>query len=124
MNAPNTRKLMMLSSTINTLIGGTELSSKPDSRLGASIGFGFFRFLSGLGEEMRGVGGVEVCRTMGSAGAGGVGMGGLPVEECLSDAEESCLVLCGRVELADWGTPPVNVVGEAVLLRGILGRLL
>lgn len=89
MKAPKTLKLMMLSSTMRTLIGGTELSNKPAGKLGGSTGFGFLRFFSGRGEATRGVGGVEVWRTD-STGTGGVGTGAFVVAECFdSDAEES-----------------------------------
>lgn len=126
MKAPKTRKLMILSSTISTLIGGTELSSKPGGKLGGSIGFGLgLRVLVGLGEDTRGTGGVEDCRVFGSVGGGGVGMEALPLTECFSEAEESCLTRwVGRVEVADCGTlPPPKMVGEAVLCRRLLGRL-
>ena len=108
-------------------MGGTELSRRPGGKLGASTTLGFLTgFLPGFGEDIRGVGGVEFCRTF-STGAGGVGMGGFPeaVECFVSDAEESCRTRCwGRVEVADDSTPPVRVVGEAVLWRPHLGRLL
>lgn len=131
MKAPKTRKLMMLSSTISTLMGGTELSSIPGGKLGASTGLcffvGFFPLTtSGFGEDTRGVGGVEFCRKF-SSGGGGVGIGAVPdaVECFVSDAEESCRIRwVGRLEVADCVTPPVNVVGEAVLCRPYLGRLM
>jgi hypothetical protein len=95
MKAPKTRKLIMLSSTINTLMGGTDPSSRPAGRPGGSSG-AFLRFflLFGCGDEMRGVGGFEVwmvCwRTLASTGAGGVGIGLFEVEEFFaSDAVES-----------------------------------
>lgn len=61
MKAPRTRKLMMLSSTIKTLIGGTDPSNSPAGRAGGSTGT-FLRFFLVLscGDEMRGVGGVDV----------------------------------------------------------------
>lgn len=112
---------------MSTLIGGTELSRRPGGKLGASTGLGFLTgFLPGFGDDIRGVGGVEFCLAI-STGAGGVGMGALPeAVECLvSDAEESCRTrCCGRLDVADCGTPPVRVVGDAVLCRPYLGRLL
>lgn len=128
MKAPKTRKLIILSSTINTLIGGTELSSNPAGKVGGSKPLCFFRFgLSGRGEATRGVGGVEFCRTRDSVGAGGVGIGGLPGFECLfvdSEADESWRGRCGigRVVLEGCCRGPVKEVGEAVLLRGYFGR--
>lgn len=61
MKAPRTRKLIILSSTIKTLIGGTDPSSSPADRAGGSTG-AFLRFFLVLscGDEMRGVGGVDV----------------------------------------------------------------
>jgi hypothetical protein len=83
MKASNNLKLIMLSSTINTLIGGTEVSSaKGDgtakTAAAAVAFFDFDRrdFVEGRGEETRG-GGVPV--RMGKPeiedGAGGVGSG-------------------------------------------------
>lgn len=124
MKAPKTRKLIILSSTMSTLIGGTELSNSPAGSVGVSMDLGFFRRLSGRGEETRGVGGVEFCRTATSGTAGGVGIGGLPdVDECFSEAEESWRGRCVGREVVTLDTGPVIVVGEAVLCRGFLGRL-
>ena len=90
MKAPKTRKLIILSSTMRTLIGGTDPSRRPAGRLGASTGFGFFR-LGGRGDDTLGVGGDDPCRTKAfSVGAGGVGIGAFDDAECFaSEAEES-----------------------------------
>ena len=126
--APRTRKLMMLSSTINTLIGGTDPSSSPAGILGGSAGVGFLLLLlSGRGDATRRVGGVSCCvRTGESIGAGGVGIGAFETCVCLSfEAEESWRGrFGGRALVTEEGMPPAIVVGEAVLFRGYLGRLL
>jgi hypothetical protein len=127
MKAPRTRKLMMLSSTINTLIGGTELSNKPGGRLGVSPALDFFRLSLRRGDATRGVGGFELCRTGGStAGAGGVGREGLPEDgERLGsdDADESWRGRCApRAGFTGAGTEALSVVGEWVFCRGALGR--
>jgi hypothetical protein len=65
MKAPKTRKLIMLSSTIRTLIGGTEPSNRPAGKPGASGSCFFLRFLTtlfGCGEATRGVGGLDDWR--------------------------------------------------------------
>lgn len=82
----------MLSSTISTLIGGTEPSSNPAGKVGgSSICFFFFFFFSGWGDATRGTGGVEIWREEeASVGTGGVGMGAFDVAECfVSEADES-----------------------------------
>jgi len=126
MKAPRTRKLIMLSSTIRTLIGGTDPSSSPAGKLGETI-VGFFGLLlGGCGEAMRGVEGFEVCdaRILVSIGAGGVGIGLFDVvERLVSEAEESWRCrLGGRLLVADEGMPLPRVVGEAVLCLGYCGR--
>ena len=74
-------------------MGGTDPSNNPAGRLGGSNSCFFLRFLFGLfgcGDATRGVGGLEVCRMLGSVEAGGVGIGLFEVAECfVSEAEES-----------------------------------
>jgi hypothetical protein len=111
------------------LIGGTEPSRRPAGRLGGSNG-AFLRFflLFGWGEDIRGVGGVDSWRVwecaIGSAEAGGVGIGLFEAAEFLaSEAEESWRGrFGGRADVADEGMPPPRVVGEAVCVLGNLGR--
>jgi hypothetical protein len=125
MKAPRTRKLMMLSSTINTLIGGTVLSKRPGGRLGVSAPLSFFRFSLRRGDATRGVGGFEVCRAGSGAGAGGVGREGLleDGERLASDEDESCRGRCIiREEVEGAVTEALSVVGDWVCCRGTLGR--
>jgi len=114
MNASRSFKLMILSSTISTLIGGTEPSKSeahalflPAPTVGIFVGVGFLTFFGRWDRGARwsripGVGGVVATFEVGGAsGAGGVGNGGgcgMPFG--LSEVVESdlCLadVLCGR----------------------------
>jgi hypothetical protein len=61
---------------------------------------------------------------MGSAEAGGVGIGLFEAAEFLaSEAEESWRGrVGGRADVAEEGMPPPRVVGEAVCVLGYLGR--
>ena len=87
MNASRSLRLMMLSSTIRTLMGGTAPSRSPAGNLGW---FAFVLVLFcpnlGRGEEVRSGGGVETRCGWASEGIGGVGMGGglgMPFGCCL-----------------------------------------
>ncbi len=76
MKASNNFKLMMLSSTINTLIGGTAPFNNPAGKEGWSFIFLlFFDLVPGLGDETLG-GGVEVRWIVVASAVGGVGKGG------------------------------------------------
>ncbi len=80
MNASSSFRLMMLSSTISTLMGGTAPSSKPSGSDGCSALFLIFLlsllFTCGRGDATLCGGGVEVLRSGCSREAGGLGRGG------------------------------------------------
>lgn len=131
--------LIMLSSTINTLMGGTDVSNNA-AKLGGKVGpfvsgaVCFCRVLlllaPGLGLATLGVGGPEVLPALAGtvmlrscSGTGGVGRaaaaGCRAIIGCFSvDAVESRRGRFARLETED-----VSVVGEEVCCLGWFGRL-
>lgn len=74
--ASSSLRLIILSSTMRTLMGGTLPFSMPLGRDGCSVGF-FFLEILGLGDDTRGGGVADRCEAAAvPSGAGGVGMDG------------------------------------------------